>query len=76
VSEERMLKTGYPLEVHGNYFFFRFDEEVNIGRLNLRQMLFDLRKKHLDLFGSYVAHEPLFTTAKDVMGYRNGFEYT
>ena len=76
VSEERMLKTGYPLEVHGNYFFFRFDEEVNIGRLNLKQLLFDLKKKHLDLFGSYVAHEPLFTTANDVMGYRNGFEYT
>ena len=33
VTEERMRETWYPSEVKGPYFFFRFDEEVTVGRL-------------------------------------------
>ncbi len=71
VSEERMHKTGYPLETKGNYFFFRFDEEVSIGRINIVDLINDLKKKHLEEFGTYVSNEPLFSTAKDVLNYRN-----
>ena len=70
VSEERMRNTWYPLDVKGNYFFFRFDEEVNVGRINIVDLIKDLKKKHLEEHGSYVPHEPLFSTAKDVMNYR------
>lgn len=73
VTEDRMRKTTYPLEVEGNYFFFRFDEEVNIGRLNIVELFKELRSRHLDEFGEYVQGEPMFATAKDVLDYRIGF---
>ena len=67
VTEERMRNTWYPSEVKGNYFFFRFDEEVNIGRLRIMDLLDALRKEHL-----YAEGEPMFTTAEDVIKYREG----
>lgn len=71
VTEERMRKTGYPLDVKGNYFFFRFDEEVSIGRINIVDLINDLKKKHLEEHGAYIPNEPLFSIAKDVLNYRN-----
>lgn len=73
VSEERMRKAGYPLEVNGNYFFFRFDEEVSIGRLNIKELINHLKSKHLEEFGEYIPYEPMFTSTNDVLRYRNGF---
>ena len=73
VTEERMRDTWYPLDVKGNYFFFRFDEEVNIGRLNIVELFKELRSRHLGEFGEYVQGEPMFATAKDVLDYRIGF---
>lgn len=70
VTEERMIKTGYPLEVNGNYTFFRFDEEVSIGHLNINALITEMRQKHFDEFGAYVAYEPLFCTAVDVLKHR------
>ena len=71
VTEERMRKSWYPMETldgdHGgvkrNYFFYRFDEEVNIGNIDIKGLLEDLRSKHLEKFKSYVPGEPMFTTA-------------
>lgn len=73
VSEERMTATWYPHVASGNYFFFRFDEEVNIGRIGINKLLKDLKRKHLDTYGSFVLGEPLFTTAEELIKYRNGF---
>ena len=73
VTEERMSNTWYPFDVKGNYFFFRFDEEVSIGRLNIAKLLPDLRSKHESEFGKYAFGEPMFTTAKDILDYRDGF---
>lgn len=73
VTEERMRNTWYPLDVKGNYFFFRFDEEVSIGRLKIKELLENLKTNHLAEFGSYTPCEPMFTTAKEVLAYRNGF---
>ena len=74
VTEERMRKSWYPMETvdgdnHGvkrNYFFYRFDEEVNIGNIDIKGLLEGLRSKHLEKFKSYVPGEPMFTTAEVV----------
>ncbi|MBR3022584.1 MAG: restriction endonuclease [Bacteroidaceae bacterium] len=73
VTEERMRGTWYPFDVKGPHFFFRFDEEVTIGKLRIRELLAFLRKKHLEEFGSYVEGEPLFVNAEKVLEYREGF---
>ena len=73
VTEERMRGTWYPMDVKGNYFFFRFDEEISLGQLNINNLLGFLKKKHLEEFGSYTLNEPLFSTAKELLDYRVGF---
>ena len=78
VTEERMRNTWYPMEtveggddgVKRNYFFFRFDEEVNIGKIDVGKLLLDMRAEHLKKFQSYVPGEPMFTTAEKLMEYR------
>ena len=78
VTEERMRNTWYPMEtVEGdddgakrNYFFFRFDEEVNIGNIDIGRLLQDMRAEHLKKFQNYVPGEPMFTTAEKLMEYR------
>ena len=72
VTEERMRNTWYPIDVNGNYFFFRFDEEVNIGRLDINQLIKDLQEAHAKEFGSYTKGEPMFTTAENILNYRQG----
>lgn len=73
VTEERMRNTWYPMDVNGEYFFFRFDEEVNIGRLNISGLIEELKVKHVIEFKTYSPKEPLFCTTEDVLKYRNGF---
>lgn len=72
VSEERMKKTWYPYEPKGNYFFYRFDEEVTVGKLRIADLLVDLRKKFQAEYGVYTLGEPMFTTAKELLYYRDG----
>lgn len=73
VNEQRMKEILYPFEPSGDYLFFRFDEEVNIGRLNIVDLIRDVRTKHFAEFGSHVKYEPMFTTADEVKKYRDGF---
>lgn len=73
VTEERMRETWYPFDVKGPHFFFRFDEEINIGRIRIVELVKSLKIKHLNEFGKYIPNEPLFATAKDVLEYRDGF---
>ena len=73
VTEERMRGTWYPFEVKGPHFFFRFDEEVAIGKIQIRNLLEHLRVKQLYQSGNYVVGEPLFTTAEELLKYREGF---
>ena len=76
VTEEKMRKTWYPMEtadgvdVERNYFCYRFDEEVNIGKIDIRKLLADLKTSHLTRFNGYVPGEPLFTTAEILKEYR------
>lgn len=72
VTEDRMRGTWYPFDVKSPHFFFRFDEEVTLGKLQIREMLEHLRVKHLEKFGSYEEGEPMFTTAEKVLEFREG----
>lgn len=73
VTEERMRGTRYPFDVKGPHFFFRFDEEVTLGKLQIRELLAHLRIKHLEEFGSYEEGESMFTTAEKLIKFREGF---
>lgn len=73
VSEERMRNTWYPMDVKGEYFFFRFDEEVNIGKIGIKELIEELKVKHITEFNTFSSKEPLFCKAEDVLRYRNGF---
>ena len=73
VPEERMRRTWYPSDVKGSYFFYRFDEEVTIGKLRFKDLLRDLKAAHSEEFGDYAEGEPLFTTASNLLKYREGF---
>lgn len=73
VTEERMRNTWYPSEAKGSYFFFRFDEEVNLGRLNIKKLLPELRERHKKKFGHCDPFEVLFTKAEDLIPFRDGF---
>ena len=72
VTEERMRGTWYPFDVKGPHFFFRFDEEVTLGKMQIRELLAHLRVKHLEEFGSYEDGEPLFATAESLLEFREG----
>ena len=73
VTEERMRGTWYPHEVKGPHFFFRFDEEISLGKIDVVGLLNTLKAKHLKENGSFAIGEPLFTTCKEVLEYRKGF---
>lgn len=73
VTEDRMRNTWYPFEVKGPHFFFRFDEEITLGKLRMRELLEHLRVKHLERFGGYVKGEPLFAKAEEVMSFRERY---
>ena len=70
VTEERMRDTWYPFDVKGSHFFFRFDEEVTLGKLIITELIKRLKTNHLAEFGEYTQHEPLFTTAEEVLEFR------
>jgi hypothetical protein len=75
VTEKRMHDTWYPSEVKGDYFFFRFDEEVNIGKLDFCRLLNDLKVAQVGTSEGSVNGMPLFTMAEHILekNYRIGF---
>lgn len=72
VTAERMKQTLYPLEVKGDYFFYRFDEEVTLGKLRIKDLIHDLIDKKQVLGGGYIFGEPLFINAEELKEYRDG----
>lgn len=69
VSEDVMSKTWYPSTPDGPYFFYRFDEEVTLGEINITDLFDALKKEHFKKFNSFTPCEPLFTTAGEVQKY-------
>ncbi len=70
ILEERVRRTMYPFDVKGPQFFFRFDEEVSIGKLRIADLLNNLKIEHSNEFGSYIEGEPMFTTVDKLIEYR------
>ncbi len=68
MTEERMIKAQYPGNPKGEYFIFRFDEEVNIGSFNIYNYLnepqLSLLEERLD------PDEPHFPTGGELMKYK------
>lgn len=70
MSEERMRQAMYPTNhggPNGDYFIFRFDEEVNIGRFNINALINFHRISDKE---SFVEGAPLYPTGKELMKYK------
>ena len=65
IPEERMRKALYPRDPQGDYFIFRFDEEVSIGRLDIARYLSEQSQDPGFVYGM-----PLYPTAKELLSYR------
>lgn len=68
VLHERMAKTWYPsVKDDGDYFFFRFDEEVQIMPIDIYAALKEAKSQHLETYHSLVDGEPVFLTCEELM---------
>ena len=65
LSEERMRRALYPREPKGDYFVFRFDEEVSIGHFNISQYISVKRQEHGFVYG-----KPLFPKGEELLKYK------
>ncbi len=66
MTAERMQQALYPRDPKGNYFIFRFDEEVSIGRFNIHRLI----SAHRKFDCNYVDGAPIFLTGSKLMGFR------
>ena len=70
MSEERMRQAMYPTNhggPKGDYFTFRFDEEVNIGRFNIKALIDCHRIGDKETF---VEGAPLYPTGEELIKYK------
>ena len=65
MSENRMKQALYPREPKGDYFIFRFDEEVSIGRFDIASLINKHRSDR-----DFVENAPLYPTGKELMDFR------
>ena len=66
MSEERMRQARYPGEPKGDYFVFRFDEEVSIGRFDIHRLI----STHRIFNSNYVEGAPVYPTGKELLDYK------
>ena len=66
MTEDRMRQALYPREPKGNYFVFRFDEEVSIGQFDIQRLISTRRIFDKD----FVEGMPLYPQGKELLGYR------
>ena len=66
MTEERMRKSLYPREPHGDYFVFRLDEEVSMGRFDIHRLI----DAHRNLDEDYVEGMPLYLQGEELMKYQ------
>ena len=65
MDEERMRASQYPREPKGDYFIFRFDDEISLGNLDIHQLISAKREdKHTD-------YAPIFVKGEELKEYRN-----
>lgn len=65
MDEERMRASQYPREPKGDYFIFRFDDEISIGNIDIHTLISNKRilEKHTD-------YAPIFVKGEELIGYR------
>ena len=66
MTEERMRQALYPREPQGEYFVFRFDEEVSIGRFDIQRLISTKRIFDKD----FVEGAPLYPKGRELMDYK------
>ena len=66
MTEEKMRLALYPREPHGDYFVFRFDEEVSIGLFDIDKLISDRRANDKN----FVEGAPIYPTGKELMDYK------
>ena len=66
MTEKRMHKALYPREPKGDYFVFRFDEEVSIGLFDIHRLISTRRVSGY----SFVDGAPIYITGKELIDYR------
>ena len=65
MSEERMRKALYPREPKGDYFIFRFDEEVSIGQFDINSYISKKRSEP-----NYQEGMPLYPTGRELLEFK------
>lgn len=63
MSEDRMRQALYPREPKGDYFVFRFDEEVTIGHFDIHRLI----STHRVFDSNFVEGGPVYPTGKELM---------
>ena len=66
MTENRMKEAKYPREPKGDYFIFRFDEEVSIGRIDIAELIGIHRLSNSD----YKDGMPIFMKGSELIKYR------
>lgn len=66
MTEERMREALYPREPKGEYFIFRFDEEINMGSFDIAHLIGQHRLSTLD----YKEGTPIFVKGEELIKYR------
>lgn len=66
MTETRMREAKYPREPKGDYFIFRFDEEVSIGSINIAELIGIHRLSTSD----YKDGMPIFMKGSELIKYR------
>ena len=65
MDEERMRASQYPREPKGDYFIFRFDEEISFGRIDIRKLISEKRiNDH-----NYADYAPIFVSGEKLKAY-------
>ena len=69
MTEERMRQAMYPENhggPHGDYFIFRFDEEISIGKFDIDALITRYRLDHPE----YIYGTPIYPTGEDLLKYK------
>ena len=65
MDEERMRASQYPREPKGDYFIFRFDDEISLGNLDIHQLISTKR-----IFEQHTDYAPIFVKGEELKEYR------
>jgi hypothetical protein len=65
MKEERMVKAGYPRKPKGDYFIFRFDEEVSVGKIDINRLI-GMRR----LEPNFIEGAPIYLKGEELLKYK------